>query len=231
MTVPVGVAELATAAGPAALSMAAVVLGARVRGDRRRRDLNRSLHELRRPLQALVLGGSRDHLERAIDALAELDRRVNGEDEHFEPRPVGGRDIVERAAERWRDAARRRGGDVRVEWAAGEVILAAEPRRLAAALDNLLANAIEHGRGRIDVLASVSPIGLRVAVVNDPRMIRRPRPPRLDPRRGHGLWIARSIAQAHRGDLRCGLSEGRHLAALELPVIAERAPGRLVAAA
>lgn len=231
MTLSVGLAELVAAAGPAALSMAVVAAGTRVRGGRRRRDLNRSLHELRRPLQALALGGPRDHLERAIDALADLDRRVNGDPEHFEPRPVAARELVERAAGRWRDRARRGGGDLCVRWAAGEVEVAADPARLAAALDNLLANAVEHGSGHVEVLAAICPVGLRLTVINERSAPRRRPARRLDPRRGHGLAVARSVARSHRGVLRCEFLGGRHRAILEVPVIGERAPGRLVAAA
>jgi hypothetical protein len=41
---------------PLALTVAAFLVRERVRGDRRRGALNRALHELRRPLQALALG-------------------------------------------------------------------------------------------------------------------------------------------------------------------------------
>ena len=49
-------------------------------GARRRRELNRSLHELRRPLQALALSNGRDYeaadgfLDLAMSALGDLDR-------------------------------------------------------------------------------------------------------------------------------------------------------------
>src|SRR6185503_12623550 len=81
------IAEAAPVAFPLVLSFATVVAAERVRMRRRRESLNRSLHELRRPLQALVLQARsapgigerrRGQLELALDALAGLDRQVNG---------------------------------------------------------------------------------------------------------------------------------------------------------
>lgn len=217
--------ELASTAAPLALSMAVVLAGARVREVRRRRDLNRSLHELRRPLQALLLGGRRDHLESAIEALGELDRRVNGEPERPAPRPVDGRSLVAAACDRWRDAARFRGGDLSFDWGGGLVTLDADPSWLARALDNLLANAVEHGGGRVQVRASLCPGGLRIRVLSGggEAMTRRgPRP--RDPRRGHGLAIAREIARVHRGSLDARARADGFVAALELPVRGQRSP-------
>ena len=48
-------AELGAACWPLGLTLAAVVVGDRIREARRRAGLNRALHELRRPLQSLVL--------------------------------------------------------------------------------------------------------------------------------------------------------------------------------
>ena len=81
------IAEAAPFACPLALSFATVIAADRVRTRRRRELLNRSLHELRRPLQALVLQARsapgigaqrRGQLDLALDALAGLDRQVNG---------------------------------------------------------------------------------------------------------------------------------------------------------
>ena len=52
------IAETAPAAWPLALTCATVVTAGRVRAGRRRERLNRCLHEMRRPLQALVLDRS-----------------------------------------------------------------------------------------------------------------------------------------------------------------------------
>ncbi|HEX2372295.1 MAG TPA: hypothetical protein VHI33_06730, partial [Solirubrobacterales bacterium] len=74
---------------PLALTAAAILARERVRGGRRRGALNRALHELRRPLQALALGagdGPRDDrsvngdgpgkLELALSALDDLDHEL-----------------------------------------------------------------------------------------------------------------------------------------------------------
>ena len=75
------IAEAAPVACPLAVSFATVIAAERVRTRRRRELLNGSLHELRRPLEALVLqarsapgiGAHRGgQLELALDALAGL---------------------------------------------------------------------------------------------------------------------------------------------------------------
>ena len=94
------IAENAVLAWPLALTLASVVVVDRVRASRRRERLNRALHELRRPLQALTLttrvrsrsraqGPPRDQLDLALAALADLDRVVNGDP------PGGGRRVAE----------------------------------------------------------------------------------------------------------------------------------------
>src|SRR5204862_1198189 len=55
-----GLAEVAVAGWPLGLTLAAVAAGDRVREARRRASLNRALHELRRPVQSLVLASSAD---------------------------------------------------------------------------------------------------------------------------------------------------------------------------
>ena len=81
------IADSAAVAWPLALTCATVSVAERVRGARRRERLNRALHELRRPLQALTLARSADaapapgdQLGLALEAVAELDREVNGGD-------------------------------------------------------------------------------------------------------------------------------------------------------
>src|SRR6185369_16775982 len=69
------IAEVPPVAWPLALSFATVVAAERVRARRRRELLNRSLHELRRPLQALVLQ-ARNAVARWRAAAALSGRRI-----------------------------------------------------------------------------------------------------------------------------------------------------------
>src|SRR5215210_3864455 len=85
-----------------------------------RRSLNRALHELRRPLQALALledppapsgrvpsaAGRRGLLELVTTALEDLDRAVNGGEERMmEARRFSCRELALCCVERWRHAA------------------------------------------------------------------------------------------------------------------------------
>jgi hypothetical protein len=108
---------------PLALTVAAFLVRERVRGGRRRGALNRALHELRRPLQALALGandasgdgGSANgdgpgKLELALAALDDLDHELNGGEPPLRMHPVVCRTWVEGALGRWRG----RGGALRL---------------------------------------------------------------------------------------------------------------------
>src|SRR4051794_41162321 len=104
-------AESPVLAWPLALSFASIAVAERLRLSRRRVALNRSLHELRRPLQALSLAGPADdrgQLERAIDAVGLLDREINGGHPPSRRR-ADARALVEQAVERWRGPAIRAG--------------------------------------------------------------------------------------------------------------------------
>src|SRR5215218_9203684 len=124
-------AELGAAGWPLGLVLAAAVAGDRVREARRRTALNRALHELRRPLQALVLssGPSRGpgaHAIRvAIAALGDLDREINGGRRRFAPRPLACRGPVESAVERWRGLAATARRSLVLRWRAGSAVVMA----------------------------------------------------------------------------------------------------------
>src|SRR6266516_7022504 len=103
---------------PFGLSLAVALAGGHVRSARRRAALNRALHELRRPLQALRLAVSAPHggaagsaivtretVDAALRALAELDHAVNRmrPPRSWEPVAVG--ELVRAVARRWRGPA------------------------------------------------------------------------------------------------------------------------------
>jgi signal transduction histidine kinase len=213
---------------PIALTMAVVVVRDRVRDARRRRTLNERLHELRRPLQALVLAakpGTTDHpdpLELALAALRDLDREVNGERPELRRRPVEARMLAIAAAERWRARAAAAGRRIGVRWRCGEELADVDPVRVAQALDNLIANALEHGGGQITIEGARRGRRLELTVRDGgTRGTTRLREHR-DPRRGHGLRLTRSLARGNGGRLRVRARGHGTVAALELPL----APGR-----
>jgi signal transduction histidine kinase len=227
---------------PLALTVAAFLVRERVRGGRRRGALNRALHELRRPLQALAFGAddaSRDggsangdgpgKLELALAALDDLDHELNGGEPPLRMRPVVCRTWVEGALGRWRVAAGRSGSPVELRWRAGSTTVLADPRRLAQALDNLIVNAIEHGGPPIRVVGSVSAAAVRIEVVDGGCGVVAPTR-RAGGRRGHGLEVVARVAAQHGGRFMVSHGRRRTVAALELPLTEHPAVAELPAA-
>jgi two-component system sensor histidine kinase MtrB len=194
-----------------------------------RRSLNRALHELRRPLQALVLledrspsppaappaASRRGLLELAATALRDLDGALNGEQPSPPPSRFSCREVALACLERWRPAAQR-GGGFRVYWDAGPATVEGDPARMAQALDNLIANALEHGGPPIVVTGARVAGRLRITIANG---VGRPAAiPNGDPRRGHGTSVVSEVASAHRGRFALCHTDSGCVAALELPL-------------
>ena len=211
-----------------------ILVGERRRATRKRDALNRALHELRRPLQLLSFGsGARrlapttSPLELAIAALGQLDREINGGPS--EPRhAVTIRAIADAAVGRWGHRANHAGGSIVLRWRAGDAAVIADPSRIAQALDNLIANAIEHGGPNVVVDARASGSRLRISVLDDGRSSDRVLEvdrrsgawlrTNARNRHGHGLEVVRSVAAAHRGRFALQRSEQGSVAMLELPL-------------
>lgn len=247
------VLESAAVSGwPLALTVAAILVRDRLLAERRRAALNRALHELRRPLQALALlpdhrgrnvrsdrGMAPGRLELALGALDDLDRHVNGGEAPVHLRPVLCRAWVEGALGRWRVAAGRAGSPVELRWSAGSATVLADPRLLAQALDNLIVNAIEHGGPPIRVEGTVARGRVRIAVLDggrglDSRSGGPDRPPgwrrlgavarRRRARRGNGFEVVARIAAEHGGRFIVRHGDRGTVAALELPLAGRPAP-------
>ena len=202
-----------------------------------KRALNRALHELRRPLQALVLleessgqpaaappsASRRGLLEVAESALEDLDGALNGGAPGRSRRRVSCREIVLACLERWRPVAVPAGG-IRVYWDAGPAPIEGDATRLTQAFDNLIANALEHGVPPVVVTAARVAGRVRITVANG-----RGEGAQCngDPRRGHGTEIVSEVAADHQGRFALCETGGGCVAALELP-LAE--PGYALAA-
>jgi len=221
---------------PLAASIAAAVTVRELRAGRRRTALNEGLHELRRPLQSIVLAAGSGAAPRVVEgsaqlaaaALERLDREING----VAPRPsrevVAVRPLLESAVGRWRGRASLGGGTLALRWQAGEPLVEVDRHDVAQALDNLIVNAIEHGGPEIVVEARLRADRLRMTVADSGRASR-PESRRETPaellarlsgrrRRGHGLAVVRRAAAAHRGRFALQCSERGSLAVLELPL-------------
>jgi signal transduction histidine kinase len=221
--------EMLPATVPLAMSAAAVLAGGRIRTRRRTRALNRALHEVRRPLQALALASpDPTSIEPVLEALADLDAEINGPGPRAEREPVEVRNLAEAVVARWARAARGGGARPCLRWRAGRARVLGDRTQLTRALDNLVANAIEHGRGPIEVRGSVRGDRLRI-LVRDGGPADRTSSAGRDPRRGHGLGIVREVASAHGGRFVLRCSDAVTIAVLELPVSA--GPGHERAAA
>ncbi len=215
-----GVLSGLEAAWPVALVLAGLAVGDRLREARRRASLNRAVHELRRPLQTLVLCSAASpnqegHAIRvALAALGDLDRAINGGSPRFAPRPVVCRALVQAAVERWRGVAAASHRALGLDWRAGSAVVMADPERLAQALDNLIHNAIVHGGLRIRVQASVFPGGVRISVADSGPATSRAEP---SSGHGHGLRIVSDVATEHGGRFLLRTSADGTRAILELP--------------
>jgi len=206
------IAEVLHAGAPAAGWLVAGTLGcllgaARLRDRRRTECAGAAMHELRRPLSAIALGAGAgpcgpEQAELALAALDDVERAVCGEPPELRLRPCDPGPLVERAVERWRPVAGGGNGSgpgIELRWEAGRALVLADARRLAQALDNLLANSIEHGRAPVTVSAQAWDGRLRLTVRNRTVSGAAGRGAPGPLRRGCGLSIVAAIATVHGG--------------------------------
>jgi signal transduction histidine kinase len=218
-----GLAEVGVLSLPLGMTIAVAGL-AGLRSSRRREAVARAMHELRRPLQVLALSSERSvdlaaatATDLALVALDDLDAVLSGAPPPRNPRPVAARALVAGAVERWRGPAARAGKALGLGWEAGRASVMVDAPSAGRALDNLLANAIEHGGLSVRVAARVSGAAVRVEVSD--RGGAAPRAGRAAAtRRGHGLPIVAGIAREHGGSLTLSRSPTGTVAVLELPL-------------
>lgn len=224
-----------------------VLAGEKWRLGRRRHALNRSLHEIRRPLQALILlsppgkgpvpVGMRPVAEpvlQVMSALSDLDRQLNGG-----PAParrsetVAARLMADACIRRWRSRASLSRKTIELRWAGPDGLISGDGVALASALENLIVNAIEHGGPRITLAGRLVGKRIRIEVLDDgiesvPGSSAGGVPDAVtgepgNARRGHGLEVAGRTAATHGGKLETAFATDGSRAALILPRSSRRA--------
>jgi signal transduction histidine kinase len=239
------------ATGWAAFVLAAVVAlrslhAAAVRGQ----AVARACHEVRGPLAAARLGLESSTPSpapgrlRAIEvelarATAALDDLQAVERIELGPPEAGWVDVrswLADSVEAWRPVAAARAMEVRLDWRGPDAAVWGRRSRLARVTGNLVANAIDHGagpvevRGRVDghaVVIEVSdrgpglPGSVAEWLAQSSRRGRRGREwGRARPNgHGHGLRIARAVAEAHGGRLTAAETERGARLVLTLPLV------------
>jgi DNA-binding response OmpR family regulator len=222
----------------AALAIA-LAIATRLELRHRRELVARACHELRGPLTAahLALHAGARHgdappgrlaaidreLERAGVALDDLTAARQGLRAPDRDEPVDIGDLLAYQAATWRLVAGAFGCRVELVGPADGAVVRGDRVRLAQAVGNLVANALEHGTGRVELLARASSGRVRIEVADEgpglPASVgdltRRPRAGRG--RRGRGLAIAADIADRHGGRLVAAPSSRGARVALELP--------------
>ena len=217
-----------------------LALGAAYELRRRRELVARACHELRGPLTAvrLALATMERRREAPAERLAMLDlelRRAGLALDDFaaarsgrrlidRTEPVEVAELLEQQYESWRVVA----GAFHSRVLLGELlpgtIVDGDRLRLAQAVSNLVANALEHGPGRIELTArAVGHRHVRIEVIDEgpglpasvAELTRKARGGRG--RRGRGLAIAAEIAERHGGRLVAAPAPRGARIGLELP--------------
>ncbi len=217
----------------------ALLLGLYAMRLRRRLELvAEAAHELRGPLAAFSFavawlrrepGGARralrfeTELDRIRTGLGDLDAARAGRRLPARPRAVPLERLVNGAAAGWRPSVTGAGRPLSVRWDAGRALVHADRGRIAQALGNLVANAVEHGSGPIEIHAvRKGRQAVRVAVKDAGPAVAdgRRRLPSSD--RGRGVGIATRAVREAGGTLTMERGRDGTTAVIELPLVERR---------
>ena len=186
-----------------------------------------ALHVARREAPVPRLAAIDLELRRAARALEDLHAARAGRTARDERAAVDVGCLLAQQALAWQAAARERGCQLRVAAASG-LIVEADAVRLAQAVGNLLANALEHADARrVELRAERAGAAVRVEVRDDGRGLSAPvaeltRGARAGRGgRGRGLAIAREVAARHGGRLETAPAERGTALALVIPGAAQ----------
>jgi signal transduction histidine kinase len=222
----------------ALLSLLAAAVACRaLRGGRE--AVARASHELRGPLAAARLGlelGARAgelssarlraielELARAALALEDLSESEGRSSTLRSVDSVDAERLLADSVEAWRAGATARGVRLGVCWSGGPGFVWGDRLRLAQATGNLIANAIEHGGGVVEVSGKLDGGRVRIEVIDSGAGLPAPvlelaRKPRAGKgTRGRGLAIASAVAASHGGRLAAAPAERGARLVLELP--------------
>ena len=206
----------------------------------------RASHELRGALSAMGLALSRmeaspdgEPWRRSVEALraqherarlAASDLDATGSDSpeaEAEARTFVDLEVLVRRCVRAWAAAHGRWRIV-LDWRAGRPTIWGRAGRLGQALDNLIANALEHGAGPVTIVARLTTTAVTVTVLDRGEGLRhsldRPARASWSARRGHGLVIARRAIDEHGGQMRL-VRESRGAGVQVILPLAHGAPG------
>lgn len=204
----------------------------------RRLALNSALHEVRRPLQALLLAFEPEParvgplpatmLGQAVNALAEVDREINGGGATASRERLDVHGLIDSCARRWRSRASLAEASISVRWQGPEAEVLGDPGLLSRALDNLVVNAIEHGGTRIEISAEPGQDEVEVEVIDSgsetQSRCRDGSPAHVierlcgRQRHGHGLAIVERAVRQHGGRFDLRLSPQGSRADIRLPL-------------
>jgi signal transduction histidine kinase len=175
------------------------------------------------------LDALRAQLARAMAAIDELDRirgaaAIGHASQPPELLDLGS--LVSRRARAWSQLAPAYGARLHLSWRAGSVAYPGDRSRLEQAMDNLIANALEHGGRRVVVEGRRRGGELTISVWDSGAGLSR-QPNELPRRsrgsaRGHGLEIARAAIEWHGGRLSSSRREGGGALEVHLPVDGEQ---------
>ncbi|HZI92239.1 MAG TPA: HAMP domain-containing sensor histidine kinase [Thermoleophilaceae bacterium] len=219
------------AAALAGWAVAAVLAIAWSRSRRRLELVARAAHELRGPATVIGLGvaalrrepgGLRralaleSQLDRLAAGLSDLDAARSGRRAAARPAALPLERVLRGTAAGWVPAARSAGRRLRFRWDGAPAVVSADRGRLAQAVGNLVANAVEHGSGPVELRGRRA--GQHALVeVRDAGPAGAPAESRGSDR-GRGLQIAAEAVEEAGGRLTLERTPDGTLAAVELPL-------------